>query len=270
MLLPNTYAADDALPARPAKVRGNALPAQYDLARFRQNITNLHPTWTTYNDITSWYGVTCEEGEVTEIHWNGMSLQGTMKWAALPPTVVQFDAGQNAVVGTLETETLPLNLHRLRMYQNRLAGFLNFSALPPEIQYVNLASNFFTGGLTLEALPTTLCRILLQGNAFSGELDLSALPPKLDSMGLHDNNLEGPVELRFLPESLGVLYLSLNRLSGVAYLDKLPKELTVLRLSDNCFEGFVPTPPPFHVQYVRQGNVERCGKRLAILAQGRS
>ena len=181
------------------------------------------PGWLESDVPCYWYGVTCEEGHVTELVLSDNGLSGT-----LPPEL-----------GDLT------HLRVLRMVNNQLSGRLS-----PELgrlsslMELDLGLNQFSGEIPAElGRLTNLIGLNLSDNDLSG-----AIPAELGNLGqlkrlnLASNRLSGsiPSELGRL-KNLNGLDLAHNQLSG-----SIPAELVNLThtdwldLSYNQLSGAVP------------------------------
>jgi Zn-dependent metalloprotease len=184
-----------------------------------QNRTN----WTTAPDACTWYGITCENGRVTQIDLQDNNLIGT-----LPPELGNLTElralrlSVNNMKGEIPNELGNLRkLQQLYLSENQLRG-----QIPPEL-----------GNLT------QLIYLTLNNNKLTGRLPATfAALQQVKAILLSDNQLEGPIPngLGTLP-NLELLELNHNQIDGEipAALGNLPK-LTDLGLSHNLFRGRIP------------------------------
>jgi len=203
--------------------------------------------WLETDAPCTWYGVICENGNVTEILLDSNGLAGTI------PT-------------TLE-DLSELNYLNLRL--NQLAG-----SIPPELgniinlQYLNLSDNRLDGNIpdTLGNL-AQLVELQLYSNQLTGSMPAElgnlvnlqtlhlgnnkltgAMPSQfgnlsqLQSLGASDNQLSGP-----LPSEIGQLSLHNLRLRNNQFFSEIPVEwnllastLNILRLDNNRLYGEIP------------------------------
>jgi len=133
--------------------------------------------WNITYTPCNWYGITCENGNLTEINF-------VMKGG-------YSDISDNNLNGTLPNfRSLP-NLKKLIIPGDKLMGTIpDFSGLP-KLQMLYLSANKLTGTIPdFSALPN-LQKLDLSGNQLTGAIpDFSALP-NLRWLWLNDNNLTG-------------------------------------------------------------------------------
>ncbi len=198
-----------------------ALVAIYD-ATDGDNWTN-NTNWKSQEPVGDWYGVTVENGVVTEL-----------------------SLGLNDLTGALPSEIGDLtNLERLNLSGNALSG-----EIPEEIgNLTRLEELWLTGNALSGEIPeeigklTSLRRLLLDNNDLSGAIpsEIGKLT-SLEGLWLSINSLSGaiPAEIWNLTR-LEALGLSINSLSGA-----IPSEignLTSLRalgLNENVLSGEIP------------------------------
>ena len=213
------------------------------------------PGWLERQDPCSWYGVTCDDGHVTELVLYGNGLSGSLP---------------------VELKDLT-HLRVIRMYNNQLSGSLSpdLGRLSNLIE-LDLARNQYTGEIPAElGRLTNLTWLNLSGNELSGPiprqlgalgqlnyLDLASnrlsgsIPGQLgmlktlSTLDLSHNQLSGsiPTELETIPNNAW-LDLTYNELSGAAPDNWLPKSIdetpvsggmSVPRLWGNQLEGTIP------------------------------
>jgi Leucine-rich repeat (LRR) protein len=207
--------------SNPSSVEIDALMALY--------ISTGGPHWTTHSnwltdDVGNWYGVTVQNGSVTELRLPGNNLTGQ-----LPPdlggltNLKVLDLGSNHLTGTIPPEVGNLTtLRSLELSSNNLAGSLPgtigdltdltfFSAynnqlsgsIPEELgnlaslNLLQLGSNALTG-----SIPSTLGQLGALNYLFLGNNQLSnGLPGELGNLlnllqlEVNDNLLAGPLPL---------------------------------------------------------------------------
>jgi Leucine Rich repeats (2 copies)/Leucine Rich Repeat len=203
--------------------------------------------WTTTSPVEGWYGVTVEEGHVTEIDLDGSYMEGT-----IPPDLEdlvflrKLDFNDNNLGGNIPAELGNLgNLEFLGLYRNDLTG-----QIPAEIGNLTRLEKFWcpknnlTGHIPADLGNLTNLKDLdLRQNYLSGSIpsELGNLI-NLEELNLTHNQLTGsiPPELGDL-ENLIKLNLGNNHLDG-----QIPPEigdLTGLRslfLWRNQLEGLIP------------------------------
>ena len=183
-------------------------------------------------DYCTWYGITCDGVEVTQIRLEGNNLNGIISkelgnLTNLTELILYF----NQLTGSIPTELGNLtNLTTLNLFGNRLSG-----SIPSEL-----------GNLT------TLTSLSLYGNQLTGSIpaELGTLS-NLTYLGLYSNQLSGsiPSELGNLT-SLITLFLNHNSLTGpIPESFSNFKRLKTLTLSDNNLTGVVPG-------FLRNGDIE--------------
>ena len=142
-----------------------ALPQEYKLLKFIENVSNRHTSWKADTPACEWDGVTCnEEGKVVKIRWQNRLLEGSLEWKNLPDTLLE-----------------------LSMHSNNLFGSIVLEDLPPHLEYLSLGTNHFTGGVTLQAMPKTMKKLLIGNNELSGSIRFGDLPDNLCFLYLADN-----------------------------------------------------------------------------------
>lgn len=165
--------------------------------------------WDTDAEPDEWYGITTEDGHVTEIKLNSNNLKGRLP----------------SLAALTKLRTLYLNA-------NNLGGDL--PQLPPTLRALDIRENAFTGDISLVAGSlTNLTELNLGGNALSASsfsfLQNSPLMASLDLSGFG---------LKEIPEPLGrlssleILNLSGNEIRDFSALAKL-SSLKELDLSGN-------------------------------------
>ena len=168
-----------------------ALPQEYKLLQFIENVSNRHTSWEADIPACEWHGVTCnEEGKVVKINWAMYKLEGTLEWKHLPDTILE-----------------------LHMESNNLFGSIVFEDLPPHLEYLSLGTNHFTGGVNLQAMPKTMKDLLIGNNELSGSVSFCNLPDNLSFLYLADNReLSGTLLLSNLPTKLEKVYINRTKI----------------------------------------------------------
>ena len=201
-----------------------ALIALYNSTAGENWIDNSN--WLTINEsisVCDWFGITCDEGHVSDI-----------------------DLQQNNLTGPISPELANLtNLATLELWENRLTG-----EIPTEIgalsnlRLLSLTSNQLEGQIPSSiGNLTQLRRILLGRNNLDGSIpsELGNLTI-LTELSLNHNQLSGPIppELENLSFLTGIVLWE-NNLSGEIpeWIGNL-SELYWLNLYANEFEGEIP------------------------------
>ena len=207
-----------------------------------------HTNWLENNQPSTWFGITVDAGNVTEIWLGGNQLMGTIPTEIGNLTYLQaMYLYMNQLTGNLPPELANLNnLQYLQMGGNQLAG-----PIPTEmgnmtsLQTLGLSLNQLSGPIPVELGNLSNLRILSLGN----NLLTGAIPTELcsltnlESLSLYNNQLTGniPSELATLTNLLR-LNLFGNQLTG-----GIPSELgnlvhmQALDLSQNQLNGGIPT-----------------------------
>jgi len=218
--------------------------------------------WNVTNTPCSWWGVTCENGGVTEIDFFiGNQLTGTIPNFRGLPNLQKLVLWDNQLTGTIpDFSTLP-NLQTLTLDSNQLTGTIpDFSALP-NLDSLSLFNNKLTGTIPdFSALPNLrllslqfnqltgipnfnlphLYGLYLSNNQLTGTIpDFSALP-NLWELRLINNQLTGTIPDFSALLNLRELYLNFNQLTGtIPNFSALP-HLDRLYLSNNQLTGTIP------------------------------
>ena len=111
----------------------------------------------------------------------------------MPQRVQSLSLKRQDMHGTLLTDRISRDLHRLDLYDNFLAGEIAWISLPPPLELLILDENYFTGSIDLRHLPKHLHTLGLSSNRFSGSIDVRNLPRCLRRMYLNDNSIKQPI-----------------------------------------------------------------------------
>ena len=152
------YEAADVAPsaARAGKVKGVALPQEYELAKFVRDVKNPHPSWDTHTAACEWDGVECDKSKsIVDLRWRQRELNGTLHWLYLPRTIQQARLLMNRLGGDVDFTTLPQPLTCMWLQHNFFTGEPDFAHLPPNIDVLNVSSCRFTGFVDLSCLQHT-------------------------------------------------------------------------------------------------------------------
>ena len=142
------------------------------------------------NEIKEWEGVTIEDGEVVEIDWEQLYLEGSLHLEWLPISVRKFSVGRNRkITGTLDCASLPTSMKMLDIQCNYITGPICLDRLPESMEYLSVFHNQLSGSLKLESLPDTLKDLSADGNEFTGSVDLTQLPAAMLYLDLRSNRL---------------------------------------------------------------------------------
>lgn len=221
-----------------------ALMTLYNETNGNEWINNSN--WGT-QDVCTWYGVTCENGRVTELNLSNNNLNGCLPAQLCNLTFLEsLELDRNQLIGHIPQELGNLTfLKRLDLSRNQLIGHI-----PRELgnlidlERLFLGHNHLVGSIPSElGNLTKLTTLLLWNNKLEGNIPPAfGNLPALIFLILENNNLEGtiPPELGNL-NNLEWLYLGNNNLEG-----SIPPELGYLanliqlELQTNRLEGCIP------------------------------
>jgi Leucine-rich repeat (LRR) protein len=189
--------------------------------------------WNVTNTPCSWYGVTCENGSVTEIHIYSSNRIGMIPDFSTLPNLKLLSLSNNQLTGTIPDFNALPDLQTLKLSSNQLTGAIpDFSALP-KLQWLVLSFNQLTGAIPdFSALPNLEWLRLSSNQLTSAIPDFSALP-NLQTIELSNNQLTGAIpDFSALP-NLQRFILSDNQLTGaIPNFSALPN-LQTLSLHEN-------------------------------------
>ena len=127
-------------------------PSVIDLAR-SLNMHLVQPSyWSKLNidccgsmDNFLKTSVICSSGQVVDIHWGDLNLNGTFGDALLPNNLAYLDVSYNQITGGL-----PKNypIFGLELSENYMYG--NVSAIPSTLQEIGLSNNLFYGEIVVK------------------------------------------------------------------------------------------------------------------------
>ena len=174
---------------RPAKVRGAALPQEYQLTQLIQDVRNPHPSWNSETAVYNWIGVSCpwsgdvgERVAVRDIQWGRRHLMGALRWEYFPQSLVEFSVEDNKLTGEVGWKFLPDGLRYFNLGRNAFSGTPDFTNLPSSLRDVILNNNDFHGSVKLNMLPGNLEWLRLdQNKLLACDLRACDLPPALRS-----------------------------------------------------------------------------------------
>ena len=198
-------------------------------------------------DYCTWYGITCDGVEVTEIRLQSNNLVGTISEELSHLTSLKIlHINKNELSGFIPAELGDLaNIVNLRLGENRFSGSIPAElGNLPNLTYLSLADNELSGSIPLHlGNLTSLRNLFLMNNQLTG-----SIPPELGNLtrlslfGLSNNRLSGsiPTELGNLT-NLYRLWLDNNLLSGSVpkFLNEM--DLETLDLDGNNFDAEIST-----------------------------
>ena len=129
-----------------------------------------------HSDACLWMGVTCENEIVRRIEW-GDNAPMSFRWSDefleapnsfriefVPPTVVHLDMNGLYINAEFETRALPRELVDLELIQCGLMGTVNCQTLPLNLRSMMCQTNQLQGTILLSGLPRGLKQLSLAGN----------------------------------------------------------------------------------------------------------
>ena len=178
-----------------------ALPQEYHLAQFLQDISNKHLSWNTETPACKWDGVLCEDDlKIKRIQWWGRALRGIPRWVYFSNVLserVWFN--RNQLMGQLPLELFPPKLKKFSAPRNLFNGTLNLREVHENLEELTLIGCNFQGAIALHELSFGLVSLDLSRNGFSGGLNLGSVWDQSRILKLSGNNFSGPVDLLHLP-----------------------------------------------------------------------
>ncbi len=210
-----------------------------DGANWSDSATNH---WNGTNTPCSWRGVTCNNGEVTQLHRSGNNLVDLLPDLALP-ALTELELKDNRLKGSIpDFSNLP-GLTTLDLSGNQLdRSILDFSNLP-ELTSLNLSNNQLDWTIPDFSNLPKLTILNLSNNRLMGGIPNFSNLPELTTLNLSNN--PDPVIIRSIPDfsnlpALTELLLYNDQLSGsIPDFSNLPA-LTVLWLGNNQLSGSIP------------------------------
>ncbi|KAG8054986.1 hypothetical protein GUJ93_ZPchr0001g31393 [Zizania palustris] len=226
------------------------------LQRLMQNWQNVPQSWTGSTDpCTSWDGVSCSNGRVTEMRLPSMNLQGTFSSTINQlSSLTYLDLSNNpSLIGPL-----PPSIGNLKQLTILILLGCSFTGNIPEqigtlrqLTFLALNSNQFTGGIppTLGLL-SNLIWLDLSDNQLSGKIPVSSgSNPGLDQLvnaqhfHFSKNQLTGPIEGNLFNDKMNLKHVIFdnNNLTG-PIPDSLGavSSIQIIRLDHNQFSSPVP------------------------------
>ncbi|XP_062207240.1 leucine-rich repeat receptor protein kinase HPCA1-like [Phragmites australis] len=222
------------------------------LQTLMKNWKNVPQSWTgSAYPCTSWDGISCSNGRVTEVRLPSMNLQGTLSNAIDQLSALTYlDLSNNPNLGGPLTPNIG-NLKQLTILI--LLGCSFIGNIPKELgnlkqlTFLALNSNKFTGGIppTLGLL-SNLIWLDLSANQLSGQIPVSpGLNQLVSTKHFHfsENQLTGPLSESLFNANMSLIHAIFD---NNKFTDSIPKSLglvpnlTIIRLDQNQFSGPVP------------------------------
>ncbi|KAK9154468.1 hypothetical protein Sjap_001948 [Stephania japonica] len=224
----------------------------------------------------NWYGIVCDEGQVTSIALNNLGLTGSFHFSALISLqklqnisisdnqfegIVDSDVGsigslrfldlsRNSFHGSIPSELMKLkNLAYLNVSFNSLGGKIPAGLqMLKLLKYLDLRFNKFSGDISNVLMEMQNVEYVdLSSNQFSGSLDLdlenSSFVSTVQYLNVSHNSLVGELfEHDGMPffDSLAVFDASYNQLVGPIPSFSFVVSLRVLSLRSNLLSGSLP------------------------------
>ena len=138
-------------------------PRQFSRAKTAKPPRPPYPIKGVLHFICGWEGVTCTNGDVTNITWNTKKTPRVyIKW--LPSSLIHVSIANQVVTSPLDTRLLPKHLHGLEIASSNIEGSIDLGSLPESLKVLKLPRNMISGFVSLERLPTNIREIDLSGN----------------------------------------------------------------------------------------------------------
>ncbi len=224
-----------------------ALIALYDNTD-GDNWTNK-ASWKQTNTPCSWYGVTCGNGEITEIVLKDNNLSGTLPNLSALTSLEKLELHNlkseetvtpNKLTGTIPNLSALTNLQTLNLARNQLSGTIPDLSALTQLQVLYLYENQLSGTLPVLSTLTQLRKVALYSNQLTGNVhELSALT-NLTYLSFGNNQLSGPIPELSALTNLIEFNLYTNQLTGpIPELSALT-QLVYLRFDNNQLIGAIP------------------------------
>lgn len=197
-----------------------------------------HTGWDETDDFCTWYGVTCEDGHVTELDLHSNELSGSVPDSIGDLTGLTylglFDNQLDAVPQTIGNLT---NLTVLFLHENQL------TSVPETIGNLTRLTRLELGENQLTSVPETVGNLTDLDILYLEYNQLASVPESIGNLtSLTELNLSNNQHIASVPESIGNLtsltYMALsgNRITALPESITNLDSLTSLYLaSDTCF-----------------------------------
>ncbi|KAG8373734.1 hypothetical protein BUALT_Bualt11G0055700 [Buddleja alternifolia] len=207
----------------------------------------LSTNWTSTTHFCNWYGVSCLNHRITNLHLPGLSLQGEISSNIANMTrLVELDLSSNNLTGFLPPELGFLKqLRILNVTLNSLQGSIPSNlSLCHKLQQLDLSYNFISGTISEELGNLSNLRYLaVDHNNLTGKIPASLGNfSRLNYFYLHENDFTAEI-----PQELGKLTsLTVIGLRGNSLTGSIPSSifnissLQIVDLSINGLSGPLP------------------------------
>ena len=160
-------------------------PRQFSRAKTAKPPRPPYPMKGVLHFICGWEGVTCTNGDVTNITWNTKKTPKVyIKW--LPGSLVHVSMANQVVTSPLDTRLLPKHLHTLELASSNIEGGVDLGCLPDSLKVLKLPRNMISGFVSLERLPPNIREIDMSGNRIDRVYGSANCLPKRFQWGFFD------------------------------------------------------------------------------------
>ncbi|CAL4960757.1 unnamed protein product [Urochloa decumbens] len=222
------------------------------LQALMNNWKNGPQSWTGSSDpCSSWEGISCSNGRVTEVRLPSMNLQGTLSDAIGQLSALTYlDLSNNQNLGG----PLTPKIGNLKQLTTLILLGCSFSGnIPREIgnlsqlTFLALNTNSFTGGIppTLGLL-SNLIWLDMSANKLSGQIPVSpGLNQLIKAKHFHfsENQLTGPMSERLFSAKMNLIHVIFDNNNFTGPIPASIGQVTslqIIRLDHNQFSGPVP------------------------------
>jgi len=196
--------------------------------------------WNVTNTPCSWWGVSCQAGNVINIYRGQNNLVGTIPDLSALTNLQILYLEENQLSGPIPDLSSLNNLENIQLINNQLSGSIPDLSALTNLKILQLGHNGLSGSIPDLSSLTNLQQIHLGDNELSGSIpNLNALI-NLDEIKLFDNQLSGSIPNLSALTNLKTLNLDNNQLSGsIPDLSTLTN-LEDLNLGENQLTGSIP------------------------------
>jgi len=168
--------------------------------------------WNVTHTPCFWYGITCENGSVTDIFLRDNNLNGTIPNLNGLSNLTWFNLGNNQLTGTIPDFKAMPNLSALGLFNNQLTGTIpDFKAMP-NLQALLLDKNQLTGMIPDFGALSHLKELWLHNNQLTGAIPDSSVLSNLDFLTLYGNQFckDSNIDYSTWPIKSSALYIHPN------------------------------------------------------------